>query len=133
MNSFIRETGVELKVKHIRFFIIEALYRVAAKVIKNAKDFSINCRVMGAVNRAKEVIVHPEMMVPIARRFKAFTSFLSSSLVGESGPNSGVFVKQNKIIRIEYTAVKSVAIKEVINLKNFDNFDREISKIISLE
>ncbi len=88
---------------------------------------------MGDLNRAKEVIIHPEIIVPIARRFKAFTKFLSSSLVGESGLKSGVFVKQNKIIRMEYTAVRSVAAKEIINLKKFDRLDREISRIRSLE
>jgi hypothetical protein len=85
------------------------------------------------LNNTKVDIVHPEAMVPIARRLRDFIRFLFSSLVGDKDLKEGTLPKQNKIIRREYTAVRRVATRDMKMLKKLDNLVKEVSRIRSLE
>lgn len=76
---------------------------------------------------------HPEIIVPKARRLRAFTSFKFSSLVGESGEKDGGLKKQKIIIRIEYAEVSKVAMKASVTPISFDSLVKLSSKIKSFE
>jgi len=75
----------------------------------------------------------PEIIVPRAKRFKAFTNFWFSSLVGESGEKDGYLKKQKITIRIEYAEVRRVATKAIVIPIRLDNVVRLNSKIKSFE
>lgn len=127
------EVQVGLKINEIKFLETSDAYIPAERVNVIARDLSSTARVRGLENKIKVAMIHPERIVPIARRFKAFTRFLFSSLVGDRGLKSEFELKQNKTIRREYTAVNSVARKEIIRLKNLEKLVRDNSSIKSFE
>jgi len=102
-------------------------------VIIKASNLSNRFMLIEWLNTIKVDIIQPEVIVPRTNRFKALVNLIFSSLVGGSVVKEGVFRKQKKIIRNEYTEVNRVASKESVRLIRLASFVSPISSIKSFE
>lgn len=100
VNRFALDASVEVRAK-VSLLIREMEKAIPMMVNVNASVFNKEGIVIMGESTVSLDNIHPDKIVPMASRFKAFVRFLSSSLVGTTGLKLGSLIKQKNIIRNE--------------------------------